>query len=137
MPAVSGEPSAHVLSEDERGRAREGYAVVVVKDDQLTELKVAGERTGLGLDPLHHVAVARDDVGTMVDDLVSGSVEARGQMRLGHGHAHRVAEPLSEGTGGGLHARRQVALRMTRGQTVPLAEALDLIERQIIAGQME
>src|SRR5678816_4518002 len=64
VPAVGREPRAHVLPEGDRCRARERDAIVVVEDDQLAELEVAGERAGLGLDPLHHVAVARDDVGT-------------------------------------------------------------------------
>ena len=58
-------------------------------------------------------------------------------MRLRHRHAHRHPEPLTQRAGGDLDSRRQANFRMPRRLAVPLTKALDLAERQIVAGEME
>ncbi len=81
VPAVGLEAGEHVLAERPRRRAVERDAVVVVEDDELAQLQVAGQRAGLGGDPFLHVAVAGDDVGPVVDDVVPGPVELLRQRR--------------------------------------------------------
>ena len=75
---------------------------------------MAGEAGGLRRDALLEVAVGRDDVRAMVDDLVLVAVELVGQPPLGDGHADRVGEALAERSGRRLDARRQAVLRMAR-----------------------
>ncbi len=58
-------------------------------------------------------------------------------MRFRNRHAHAVAESLAERAGGGFDARRQAALRVTWRNAAPLAELLDLLKRQIIAGDVQ
>ncbi len=137
VPAVGRIARAHVFAERDGGRARERDAVVVVQDDELAQLEVAGQRSGLGLHALHHVAVACQDVGVVVDDLVPRPIEARGQVRLGDRHAHRIAHALAERPRGRLDALGQMALGMPRRETAPLAELLDLVERQVVTRQMQ
>ncbi len=71
MPAVGLVALGDVLGERLRGRARELDLVVVVERDQAAEAEVAGERGGLGGDPLLDVAVGGDRERVVADDLVA------------------------------------------------------------------
>src|SRR3546814_3160968 len=88
--------------------------VVVVEHVELAQLQVSGERRGFGGDAFHQVAIAGDHPGAVIDDDVPGAVVPRGQLRLGHGHAHGVGEALSQRSGGDLDARGMAALGMPR-----------------------
>src|SRR5579884_2653396 len=131
VPAVGFEAAAHVLGERERGGAGERDPVVVVEDVELAEPEVAGERARLRRHALHEVAVAREHPGVVVDDDVARAVEARGEVRLGDGKAHRIADALTERPRGGLDARGEVHLGMPGRAAAPLAKAADLVERQV------
>ena len=137
VPAVGVEARDDVLGERPGGGAVELDPVVVVEGDQLAELEVAGQRRGLGRDALLEVAVGADDVGAVVDDLVAGPVELAREAALRDGHAHAVDEALAERAGGGLDARRDAVLRVARGDRAPLAEALEVVEGDRVAGQVE
>ncbi len=52
-------------------------------------------------------------------------------------NADRVGEALAERPGRGLDARRVTVLRVTRRLRVQLAEVLELVERQVVAGQVQ
>ena len=79
---------------------------------------MAGHAGRLGGDPLLEVAVGGDDVGPVIDDLVTGAVELVRQASFGDGHPDGVGEALSERTGGGLDARCQPVLGMDRKSVV-------------------
>ena len=119
------------------GGAVELDAVVVVEGHQLAQLEVTGEAGRLRRDALLEVTVGADAVGPVVDDLVPGPVELGRQASLGDGHAHGVGEALAQRTGGRLDAGGQAVLRVARGPRAQLAEALELLERQVVAGQVE
>ena len=127
----------HVLRPGHRRRAVELDAVVVVQDDELAQAQVAGQARGLRRDALQEVAVAGDDVGPVVDDRVPGAVELGGQAPLGDGHADRVRDALAERTGRRLDAGRQAVLRMAGRPRAPLPERLEVVEREVVAGQVE
>ena len=91
---------------------------------------MARERCGLGGDAFHHVAVARDHVGPMIDELAA---EARGEDTLGERHADGVAEPLTERPGRGLDARGHAVLGMAGSDGVELAELSDVVHAERIA----
>jgi hypothetical protein len=57
VPVVGGKAGADVFGEGEVGGAVDADVVVVVEDDELAELLMAGKRGGLAADALHHVAV--------------------------------------------------------------------------------
>jgi hypothetical protein len=137
VPAIGFEALAHVLGEGERGGAVEGDTVVVVEPHQLAQAEVAGQRSGLVGDALHQVAVADQGVGHVVHDLVAWLVVAAGQEALGDGHAHGVAGALPKRAGGGLDARRAEGLGMAGGARAPLAEGLELVERQVVAVEVQ
>ena len=99
------------------------------------EAEVAGERGGLGGDALHQVAVGDDRVDAVVLDLAA---VALAQEALGDRHADAVAEALAERAGRDLDAGRDVdavALRVAGRERAPLAEALDLVQRQVVAAR--
>ena len=138
VPALRLEALGLVLGgEGERGRAVDRDVVVVVEVDEPAEAEVAGERRGLVADALHQVAVRADRVDAAVDDVVVGPVVALGQEAVGDREADAVREALPERTGRGLDALGHEVLRMARRSRFPLPEALQLLEREVVAGQVQ
>ena len=137
MPAVGVHARDVVLGvEGDRGGAVDRDAVVVVADGQLAEAEVPGDRGGFLADALHHVAVGADRVGVVVHDLIAGPVEALGQEALGHRHADGVGDALAERPGGDLDAGDVAALGVAGRARAPLAEALQVLDRQVEAAQV-
>jgi hypothetical protein len=112
-------------------------AVVVPEGDQLAELPGAGQRAGFVRDAFHHAAVTHERVGVVVDDAVVGLVEFGGKDLFRHRHADGVGDALAERAGGGLDAGRVAVFGMARGLGVQLAELLQVVHRQVIAGQVQ
>ncbi len=137
VPAVRLEPPRRVVGEPAAHVAVDRDAVVVVERDQLAELQRPRERAHLVRDALHHAAVAHEDIGVMVDDLVSGTVELRGEQPLGERHADRVGDALAQGARGGLGPRGNSVFRVPGRLRVQLPEALQLLEGQVVAAQMQ
>jgi hypothetical protein len=137
VPAVRREPADDVLRPGHRRGSVELDVVVVVQGDELPEAEVAGEARRLRRDPLLEVAVGAERVRPVVDDVVAVAVELGRQARLGDRHSDRVREALAEGTGGRLDAGRQPVLRMAGRPGSPLAEALEVLHRHVVAGQVE
>ena len=111
--------------------------VVVVQHDQLAQPQVAGQAGGLRGDPFLQVAVRCDHERPMVDHGVALAVELRAEPALGDGHPDGVREALAERAGRRLDPRRQAALRVAGRDAVPLAERLQVRERDGVAGQVE
>ena len=137
VPAVALEPALHVLGEGERRVAVDRDVVVVVDHRQLAEPQMPGEGRRLAGDAFHQIAIARERPHPVVDDPVVRPVEVLRQDPLGDRHAHRVCHALAERPGGGFDAGRVPALRVARRARAPLAERLDLLDRQVVAAQVE
>ena len=124
--------------EGERGRAVDRDAVVVVEDDELAEPERAGERGGLLRDALHQVAVGRDHVHAVVDDLVPRPVVALRQEALGHAPCRRRCRRPARAA---RSWSRRPGVRKCSGwpgvRELPLAEPLELVEREVVAGQVQ
>src|SRR6476646_1674717 len=56
-------------------------------------------------------------------------------MSFGDCHADAVAKALAERTGGGFHARRELALGVTRSATAPLAKLFNLLKGKVVSRQ--
>ncbi len=134
VPAVGLVALADVLGERERGVALDRDVVVVVEGDQAAELEVAGERAGLAGDALLHVAVAGDRERVVVDDVVA---EAGVEHPLAEREPRAHRDALSERAGRRLDPRRVAVLRVARRRGVELAEALDVVEREPVPGQVQ
>ena len=137
VPAVGREARQHVLRPGHAGRPVELDVVVVVEHGQLAQAQMAGQAGCLRGDALLEVAIGADDPGPMIDDGVAGAVELLGQATLGDGHADGVAEALAERAGGGFHARRHAVLGVAWRARPELAEALQLIERKVVSGEVQ
>ncbi len=137
VPAVGAKRWRRVVDEPGRDLAVDADAVVVVQRHQLVQLPGTGQRAGFVADAFHQAAVAQEDVGVVVDDDVAVAVELGRQQLLGQRHAHGVGEALAERAGGGLHARGDADLGVARRLAVQLAEVLQLLQRQVVAGQVQ
>jgi len=137
VPTVALEPLCRVVGEREVGLAVDGDTVVVVNPDQATELQVAGERARLVRDALHQVAVRREEIRVMLDDGMARPVEELCQVRFCERHAHGVSHTLAERPGRGLDTRRKPMLGVARRPAPPLTELLDVVEREVVAREVE
>ncbi len=89
---------------------------------------MAGDRSGLGRDAFHHVAVAAEDIDIIVEKRGVWLVEARAQPAAGDGHADTIAAALAQRPSGGLDAGGHAVFRMARGLGIQLAEGFDVVE---------
>ena len=138
VPALRREPRALVLAgERDRRRAVDGDVVVVVEVDELPEPELSRDRGRLVGDALHQVAVGADRVDVVVDDLVVRAVVALGEEPLRDREADAVREALAERPRRRLDPRRVMHLRVARRERLPLAEPLQLVEREVVAGQVQ
>jgi hypothetical protein len=137
VPAVGLEALRRVVAEPALDVPVDRDAVVVVEGDQLAQAQHPGERADLVGNSLHEAAVAEEHPGAVVDDLVPGMVEARREQLLGEREAHGVGEALAERPGGGLDAGRIADFRVSRRLRVQLAEAAQLLHRQVVAGEVQ
>uniref|UniRef100_A0A0N5A0Q4 Transcriptional regulator n=1 Tax=Parastrongyloides trichosuri TaxID=131310 RepID=A0A0N5A0Q4_PARTI len=81
----------------QRQLAVDGDLIVVPQDAQLVQLQAAGQRNRFLRHAFHQAAVAGDDPGAVVDQILA---EARGQMPLRQGEADGVGQTLAQRAGG-------------------------------------
>ncbi len=137
MPTVRVESLFGVFAEGDFGFSVDGDLVVVVDGDELAEPEVSGEGCGLAADALHETPIAAEDEDVVIEGLEALAAEAGSRHASGEGHTDRVGEALAEGAGGGLHAGGESVLRVAGGLGAELAEALQLVHGQVIAGEVE
>src|SRR5262249_38315711 len=82
VPMVRHETRCHIVAESECRVAFDSDAIIVVDPDQLVQLEVAGQRGRFLRDAFHQIAVTANGVDSVVDDLVTGTIEVSGQPRL-------------------------------------------------------
>ena len=138
MPAVRLVALEHVFGEGDGGVAVDGDVVVVVEGNQLAQAEMASQRGCLGGHSLLIAAVTHQHVGGVVDQGVSGLVEASGQVGFGDGQTHGVGDALTQGACGDLHARGFKGLGVTRRLGAPLAKLLDVLQgHRVVAGEVQ
>jgi hypothetical protein len=111
--------------------------VVVVEHDEAAEAEVPREAARLGRDALLEAPVAADDKRVRVDDGEAVTVELGAEVRLCDRHADRVGDALSERARRHLDRRVEDVLGVSRSHTVELPEALELRQREVIAGHVQ
>ncbi|MNS45853.1 hypothetical protein D3C72_783310 [compost metagenome] len=129
LGGVVGEPAFHVTVD--------GDAVVIPERDQFAQLQSTGQGARLVGDTFHQAAVAHEGVGVVVDDVVTRLVELLGHGLLGDRHAHGIGDALTQRASGGLDARGITVLRVTRGARVQLAEVFQIIDGEVVTGEMQ
>ena len=85
----------------------------------------------------HQAAIAQQHPSSVVDDVVSGAVKALRQKLFCERKANRVRQTLTERAGGGFDSGRFKGFRMAGSFRVQLPKALDLLNRQVVPGQMQ
>jgi len=106
--------------------------VVVVDVDELAQTEVAGQGRRLVADALLETTVTADDEREVITGL---RAELGTQEALGDAHADPVGEALAERPGRHLDAGGVAALGVSRGLRVELAEGLEVVEGEPVAGQ--
>src|SRR5947209_19293756 len=109
--------------------------IIVVKEYQLAELKMTGERCGCICNTFHEIAIGTNSERVMIDDFIARLVEHRGEILFGNGHSHASCETFAKGSGGHFHAGSKNVFRMPGSFTSPLPEVLEIFERKIVAGK--
>ena len=135
MPAVRLEAVVNILGKAPVGRPIERDQIVVVKHNQLAQPERSRQRGRLMRQALHQIAVAAHDKRVMIHHVEARPVVRRGQMLLRNSHAHAHSESLSKGTSRRLHAIGQAVLRVPRRLRSPCAEALQIVQRHLVAGK--
>ncbi len=137
MPSIGFEALRRVVAEPALHFAVDGDTVVVVDGDELAQSPCPGERARLVRNPLHKAAVADRDVGVVIDQIEARAIELGREQAFGERHADRVRQALPQRARRGLHARSQPVLRVTRRLRVQLPKALQLLHRQVVAGEVQ
>ena len=137
LPAVGFETGGGIIGEPTIGVAVNRDAVVVPEADQLAHAPGAGQRSGFVRHAFHQTAVPEEHPGGVVDDVESRAVETLRQHFLGQGETDGIGQSLPQRAGGGFHAGRFGSFRMAGGTRMQLAEALQLVNRQIVSGQVQ
>ncbi len=137
LPVVGFEARRGVVGEPAMHFTVDGNAVVVVEGNQLVQPQGTGQRGHFVRNAFHHAAIAQEHIGVVVDDGVAVTVELGRHDFFGQGEAHGVGDALAERAGSGLDARGVTMLRVARGTAVQLTEALEVVDRQVVAGQVK
>ncbi len=137
MPAGGNKAALNILGPGQVGLAFDGDAVAVVDVDQITQLEVACQSSSLVADPLLQAAVAHQGIDRMVDRLEISGIETLGSHLGGDGHADAVGKTLPQRPGGNLNADGVAEFGMAGGLAAPLTEVLQLVQRQVIAEQVQ
>jgi hypothetical protein len=135
VPAGRLEPTALVVGGADAGRAVDRCAVVVEDDRELAESEMAGERDRFLTDAFHQAAVAAEDPGAMIDEIVA---EFGIKHALRQRHADGGGDTLAERPCGRLDRGEMAVFRVPGGERPCLAEFLQFGERDVdVSGQVQ
>ena len=135
LPAGGAEAGGLVGGIGDVHGAVDGDVVIVPQHDQPRQLLAPGERDRLVADAFHQAAIAGEDIGVMINQPLA---KAGAQRLFGDGEADGIGNALPKRAGGGLDGAGQEILGMAGSLGAPLAEVLDLFQRDLgIADQVE
>ena len=137
VPVPAHEARGHIVGEGQRSAAFDGDVVVVVEPDEIGQAEMAGQGSSFVADAFHQVAIAAEGVNAIVEEIAAFAVELRSQPALRNGHADGVAAALAQRPGRSLHAGRVSVFRMAGCLRSPLAELLEVVQRNIEAGEIQ
>lgn len=112
--------------------------VVIVDGDQVAQLEMAGGRSSLASNTLHCTAITKEDIGVVIDQVVTRLVENTSGVGLRDGKTDCIGEALSKRTSCDLNTRGVVGLRVARSDAVNLLSGVSKIrEREYSASILE
>ena len=136
IPSISFKTFRSVIREPPLDVSVNRYTVVIIQGDQLVQFPCSCQRTGFMRNPLHQTTISEKDIGIVIDNAESGTIELLCQQFFGQSHTDRIADTLSQRTGCRIDSRSHMNFRMPRSFGMELAELPDIFHRQIVAGQM-
>ncbi|MCY1174327.1 hypothetical protein D9M73_145250 [compost metagenome] len=137
LPVVGLKTLRRVVGEPAFDFAVDGDTVVIVERDQLAQAQGTGKGADFVGDAFHHAAITQEHIGVVIDDVVARTVELRRHDFFSQGKTHGVGQALAQWTGGGFYARGVAEFRVARSAAVQLTELLEVIDRQVVAGQVQ
>ena len=137
VPAIRLETLVLVLGEGQIGVAIDCDAVVIVEIDELAQTQMTGQTGRLLGDAFHQVAITDNRIDVVRYHVEPGAVVVGCQPLLSDGHAHAVGKALSQRPGRRLDTGRMPVFRVAGGLAPPLAKVLQLLQREIVACQVE
>ena len=137
VPAECGETGHAVFGKGQLRITFDRDVVIGIEDDEFSQPQVTRIGPGLGRNSFLQVAIADQNVGVVVDDRVPRPIEACRHGHFGDSHADGVGQSLPQGTGGGFDAGGLAVFRMAGRTTSPLAESLQLFQRQVETRDMK
>ena len=137
VPAIGLETLGCIVGEPAFDVAVDRNTVVVPEGRQLAQPQGSGQRTGFVGDTFHHAAITHKHKGVVVDDVVAVTVELTGHHLFGNRHADGIGDALPQRASGGLHTWRIAILGMTRGFGMQLTEVLQIVDGQVVTGQVQ
>jgi len=79
--------------------------------------------------PLHHATITQENVGIVIDDIMSGTIKLRRQRLLCQRHANTIGNTLAQRPGGSFDTGGIAVFRMARGLRVQLTKLFQVINR--------
>lgn len=137
VPSVCLHSLVDILGERTVDVTINGNMVVVVNGDQVAQLQMTGKGSGLAGNTLHVASITHENIGVVVDDLKSWSVELGRLVVLSNGQTDCIGETLAKRTSCDLDTWSVVSFRVTWGDAVDVSEVLEVRHRESIAGKME
>ena len=137
MPVIGFEAFQIVVGIAELGRPVERDQVVVIEHDQLAQAQRSRQCAGLVRDAFHQVAVAAQRIRVVIHNLEPRPIVDSAQVLLGNRHADGHRQALSERAGRYFNTIRVAVLGMPRSARVPLAKALQIVNRHVVAGKKQ
>ncbi len=137
LPMVALKTLGHVIRVGQLRIAFDADVIVIVNANKLAKTQMSGQRSRFMGCALHQVTITANDIGMMVDDFMPFSIVGRRQMGFCDGHSDCRHHTLTKRAGGRFHTWRNSILRMAGSFASPLAKILEVLEGNIITGQME
>src|SRR5690606_29537438 len=137
MPAVGFKPLGCVVGKPAFNVPINRDAIVVPEGDELVQTQGARQRTGLVRNTFHHAAVTEENVGIVIDNLVTFAVELGRKNLFCQCHTHAVSNTLTQRSSSGFNAWGVAQFRVARSFGVQLTELLEIVDGQVIPRQMQ
>ena len=137
LPAIGRKPLGRLVSEPAADMTINRDSVVVIKRDQFGQAPCTRQRTNFVGNAFHQATIAEEHIGKVIDDIKVRTIELLGEQLFRQRHSDRVGQSLAQRPGSSFYAGRIAKLRMARRFAVQLAKIFEVVNRQIVSGQMQ
>ena len=137
VPLMRFKASTNVFCKADIGRAVDRNVVVIVEHDELAQSQMPSNRRRFGANAFHEATIATNRIRIVIDDVVTGAVITRREVRFGNRKSNGIGNALPEWARRRIDSRRDVVFRVTRRNASHLAELFQIVETDRISIQME